>query len=86
LINTLATISGFDDKLATNVTRASSKLLPSEWLCSIHDKTLLKAVSDKGFDVLNNISDNPDYEMQDMNISAETAIKRIEEICEFFKE
>jgi hypothetical protein len=52
----------------------------------MHDKSLLKAVSDKGFDVLNDLSGNPDYDMQDMHISAETAFKRIEEICEFFKE
>jgi hypothetical protein len=46
----------------------------------------LKAVSDKGFDALNDLSGNPDYEMQHLHISAETAFKRIEEICEFFKE
>ena len=72
--------------MATITTRASSKLLPSGWVCSIHDKILLKAVSDKGFDILDKISSNPDYEMQDMQISAEVAFKRIEEICEFFKE
>jgi hypothetical protein len=81
-----ATYSSLDDKLAPNVTRASSKLLPRGWVCSTHDKILLKAVSDRGFDILNDLSDNPDYELLDMRISADTAIKRIEEICEFFKE
>ena len=81
-----ATHFSLDDKLAANSTRASSKLLPRGWVSSTHDKILLKAVSDRGFDILNDLSDNPDYDMQDMRISGETAIKRIEEICEFFKE
>ena len=52
----------------------------------MYDKLLLKAVSDRGFDILYDLSDNPDYDLQDMRISADTALKRIEEICEFFKE
>jgi len=52
----------------------------------MYDKLLLKALSDRGFDILNDLSDNPDYDLQDMRISADTALKRIEEICEFFKE
>jgi len=47
---------------------------------------LLKAVSEKGFEVMNILSANPDYEMQDMEISADVGTKRIEEVCEFFKE
>lgn len=50
-----------DDKQTSVFTRSSCLLLPNEWSCAIHDKMLLKALSDKGFEGLNNITDSPDY-------------------------
>lgn len=60
--------------------------LPDNWDCSKHDKNLLIAVSYNGFDFLKNLSGNKEYEFDDIEIAPEIAFKRIEEICEFYKD
>lgn len=65
-------------------TKSSSLMLPNNWICQKHDKALLQIVSDKGFGRLNEISERP--ELSDIDINPETASKRIEDVCEFFKE
>ncbi len=73
-----------DDKLAA--TLQSSRLLPEHWKCGKHDKTLLKVVSEKGISFLDGMSNNPDYDFQDFELSGEVLFKRVEEVCEFFKQ
>ena len=41
-------------------------------------------MSDKGFGRLNEIAERPEF--SDIDINPETATKRIEDVCEFFKE
>jgi hypothetical protein len=41
-------------------------------------------VSDKGFGRLNEISERSEF--SDINLNPETASKRIEDVCEFYKE
>lgn len=63
---------------------ASSRLLPEEWQCAKHDKILMKAVSDKGIACLEALeSDFPDLEVPP---TADVCFKRLEEVCEFFKQ
>lgn len=59
-------------------------MLPDNWICQKHDKALLQFVSDKGFGHLNEIIDRPEF--SDIDVNSDAASKRIEEICEFFKE
>jgi len=59
-------------------------MLPNNWICQKHDKALLQLVSDIGFGRLNEISERPEF--LDVNINLETASKRIEDVCEFYKE
>ncbi len=59
-------------------------MLPNNWICQKHDKALLQLVSDIGFGRLNEISERPEF--LDVNINPEAASKRIEDVCEFYKE
>jgi len=43
-------------------------------------------VSDNGIDFLKQISGNKDYGFEDVEITPELAFKRIEEVCEFYKD
>ena len=61
-------------------------LLPEHWECSKNDKTLLKVVSDKGIQYLGLLSNNLEYGFEDIQIATDVAFKRVEEVCEFFKE
>lgn len=61
-------------------------LLPEHWECSKNDKTLLKVVSDMGIQFLGLLSNNLEYGFEDIEITTDVAFKRVEEVCEFFKE
>ena len=43
-------------------------------------------MSDNGIEFLDRISGNKDYGFEDIEISPDVAFKRIEEVCEFYKE
>ena len=62
----------------------SSRQLPEEWQCGKHDKILLKTVSDRGFSSLEALSS----EFQDLDVPPppDVCFKRLEEVCEFFKQ
>ena len=65
------------------VTKSS---VPEGWECKKHDKCLIKAVSDHGFDKLSELSDNNDCGFKGIqDISSEFALKRISKICEYFR-
>ncbi|CDW90426.1 transforming growth factor beta regulator 1 [Stylonychia lemnae] len=64
----------------------SSQLLPDNWICEKHDKNLLIALNYNGFEFLKNLSGNREYGFEDIEISYDLAFKRIEEICEFYKD
>lgn len=71
---------------ATNSGNSLPTNLPPEWDCSIHDKNLLRAVEENGFHYLHNISSNKDYGFDDIEISYEDAVARINYLCEFFRD
>lgn len=60
--------------------------LPDNWDCPKHDKNLLIIVSYNGFEFLKDLSGNKEYGFEDIEVAEDTAFKRIEEICEFYKE
>jgi len=60
-------------------------LLPDHWSCEKHDRGLLIAASDNGFDFLSIISYNKEYGFEDIEIAYDVAFKRVEEVCDFFK-
>ena len=61
-------------------------MLPEEWDCSKHDKLLLSYVSERGFDSLISITEKVP-ELADMiDLNQELATRRIEEVCEFYKD
>lgn len=60
--------------------------LPDNWQCALHDRNLLIAVSYNGIDCLKQLSWSKEYGFEDVEIMPEVAFKRIEEICEFYKD
>jgi hypothetical protein len=63
----------------------AAALLPDNWHCAKHDKSLLIAASYNGFDSLKNLSYNKEYGFEEIEITPDVAVKRIEEICDFYK-
>ncbi len=61
-------------------------ILPEFWTCDIHDKNLLIAVNNNGFDFLTQLSNNKDYGFENIDITPDVAFKRIEEICDFYRD
>jgi len=61
-------------------------MLPDNWICERHDKNLLIALNYNGFEFLKNLSGNKEYGFEDIDISYDVAFKRVEEICEFYKD
>ncbi len=63
-------------RMATNV------LLPVGWQCAKHDRALLLAAGQKGFDgIAEHIQDLDGFE-----VKSELAIRRIEEVCDYYKD
>jgi hypothetical protein len=60
--------------------------LPENWNFSQHDKGILNAVADNGFNFLNQISNNPNYNFNKIKINFEHAIDSINYLCEFFRD
>ena len=61
--------------------------MPTGWECKKHDKSLLKAANEKGFNFLQDLSDNSESGFKDIHsISKNFAVKRIEKICEYFRD
>lgn len=60
--------------------------MPEDWLCAKHDKNLLVVVSYNGFDFLKNLSGNKEYGFEGIDIAPDVTFKRVEEICEFYKD
>ena len=61
--------------------------VPQNWECKKHDKSLLKAANEKGLEFFSQLSNNNDYGFKDIApISKEFALKRIEKICEYFRD
>jgi len=76
-----------DDEYASMVEEKAALLLPEFWDCTVHDKNLLIAVNNNGFDFLASVGGNKEYGFKDvLDITPDVAFKRIEEICEFFKD
>lgn len=78
-------MENYDDYSSIQDEKTAS-LLPENWSCAKHDKNLLIAVSYNGIDFLNNLSGNKEYGFEEMQIGYDVAFKRIEEICEFYKD
>lgn len=57
-------------------------LLPDGWLCAKHDRALLQKAGLKGFEAIKEAIED----LEGMDIEPELAIKRIEEVCEYYKE
>jgi hypothetical protein len=60
-------------------------LLPEDWKVEIHDKNLLRAVSDHGLQYLGKLKDNREYEFGGFNISRRVLLSRVETLCNKFK-
>jgi len=59
--------------------------LPSNWNPEIHDKNLLKAVSENGLTYLGKLKDNSEYEFGGIMVRRKLLLKRIEKLCYHFK-
>lgn len=76
-----------EEDYGSMVEERAALLLPEFWDCSVHDKNLLIAVNNNGFDFLASIAGNKEYGFQEVtDLTPDVAFKRIEEICEFFKD
>jgi hypothetical protein len=71
---------------ATNSANTLPQNLLTNWDCSLHDKNLLIAVEENGFAFLNNISGNSNYGFEDIVISYDDAVTRINFLCEFLRD
>jgi hypothetical protein len=71
---------------ATNSANKLPQNLIPNWDCSLHDKNLLIAVEENGFAFLNNISGNSNYGFEDIVISYDDAVTRINFLCEFLRD
>lgn len=63
-----------------------SGILPDNWKCAEHDKGILNAVADNGLNYLNQISNNPNYNFDKIEISFVDALDRVNYLCEFFRD
>jgi hypothetical protein len=72
---------------ATFNTEASLKEsgLPSNWKSEVHDKNLLKAVSDNGLAYLGKLKDNREYEFGGIMVKRKILLRRLEKLCYHFK-
>ena len=73
----------------SEITKTGNSLpqnLPANWDCSNHDRNLLQAVEDNGLSYTEKLSNNMNYNFDNMVISAEDAITRINFLCEFFRD
>jgi hypothetical protein len=59
--------------------------LPSHWKCEVHDRNLLKAVSENGLTYLGKLKDNREYEFGGMMVKRKILLKRLEKLCNHFK-
>lgn len=71
---------------ATNSSNTLPQNLPTNWDCSLHDKNLLIAVEENGFSFLNNLSGNSNYGFEEIVISCDDAVSRINFLCEFLRD
>ena len=51
----------------------------------IHDKNLLKAVSENGISFLSKLKENKEYGFEDVRVSRKRLQRRLEQLCFFFK-
>jgi hypothetical protein len=71
----------------SNLVDASKNSLPTNnWDCATHDKALLIAVNEHGLSYMDKMSNNKDYNFQNINITPEEATNRINFLCEFFRD
>jgi hypothetical protein len=56
------------------------------WDPSVHDKALLIAVNENGLNYLNNISNNKEYGFQNIELSYDEALARVNFLCEYFRD
>jgi len=69
-----------------NTSEAREKCkLPEHWKIELHDKNLLKAVSENGISFLSKLKENKDYGFNDIKVSRKRLLRRLEHICFFFK-
>jgi hypothetical protein len=69
-----------------NTTEAREKCkLPETWKMEIHDKNLLKAVSENGISFLGKLKENKEYGFEDVRVSRKRLQRRLEQLCFFFK-
>eukprot|EP00347_Sterkiella_histriomuscorum_P020477 403337650 len=74
------------DENTVNNEEKLAQILPENWSCERHDRGVLTAVNTSGFEALQTLSGNKDFGFEDLEISPDLAFKRVEEICEFYKE
>jgi hypothetical protein len=72
-------------KFGTEESIKESKL-PGNWKCEVHDKNLLKAVSDNGLAYLGKLKDNQAYEFGGVMVKRKILLKRVEKLCYHFKQ
>jgi hypothetical protein len=60
--------------------------LPLNWNCTTHDIALLRSVNENGLSFLNFLSNNKEYNFENVFISPEDALNRLSYLCEFFRE
>lgn len=51
----------------------------------MHDKNLLKAVSENGLSFLSRLKQNKEYDFDMIKISRKKLLRRVEQLCLFFK-
>ena len=59
--------------------------LPTNWKIEVHDRNLLKAVSDNGLAYLGKLKDNQQYEFGGIMVKRKLLLKRVEKLCLHFK-
>lgn len=60
--------------------------MPPTWSTIIHDKGLLYAVSENGFQILPKLSGNKQYGFENITVTEDALRKRLEFLCDFYKD
>jgi len=58
---------------------------PEKYICEQHDYGLLLCAAESGFSGLKNICNNPHYGFENVKVTYDEAIQRLDFICEFYK-
>ena len=60
--------------------------LPTNWKVEVHDRNLLRAISENGLGFLGKLKDNRDYEFGGIMVKRKLLLRRVEKLCLHFKQ